>query len=469
MKKFIGDRAFYRKVFAVAIPVMIQNGVTNFVSLLDNLMVGQIGTTQMNGVAIANQLIFVFNLFIFGAISGAGIFGAQFFGRGDYENVRNVLRLKIYICAIICVLCMTAFVLFGEPLLSLYLSEGGESAGNPEETLRVGYTYLMIMLFGLIPSALTQALAGTLRESGETVLPMKAGVLAVLVNLVFNYLLIFGHLGFPALGVAGAAIATVLSRFVEIGVIFFEIVRNHERFYFLHGLFSTARIPSLLLRSVAKKGSPLMVNELLWSVGMAAVTQAYSVRGLAVVAGLNISTTVSNLFNIVFMALGTSVSILVGQRLGAGETEQAVDDNRKLTFFAGAICILIGALLAAASPFIPLLYNTEENVRALATSFILISAITMPLHAIAHCTYFTMRSGGRTGITFLFDSVYVLCVTLPIVWLLTHGTSLAIVAVYLIAQFSDGIKALIGLVLVKKRIWVRNLAVNTQQVAAEET
>ena len=211
-----------------------------------------------------------------------------------------------------------------------------------------------------------------------------------------------------------------------------------------------------------------MINELLWSVGMAAVTQAYSVRGLAVIAGLNISTTVSNLFNIVFMALGTSVSILVGQRLGAGETEQAVDDNRKLTFFAAAICLLIGALLAAASPFIPLLYNTEENVRALATSFILISAATMPLHAVAHCTYFTMRSGGRTGITFLFDSVYVLCITLPLVWLLTHGTALPIVAVYLIAQFSDGIKAVIGLVLVKKRIWVRNLAVSVQQTVAEE-
>lgn len=469
MKKFIGDKAFYRKVFLIAFPVMIQNGVTNFVSLLDNLMVGQIGTTQMNGVAIANQLVFVFNLFIFGAISGAGIFGAQFFGRGDYENVRNVLRLKLYICLAISALCITVFVLFGNPLLSLYLSEGGESAGNPEETLRAGHLYLMIMLIGLIPSALTQALAGTLRESGETVLPMKAGIIAVLVNLVFNYLLIFGHLGFPALGVAGAAVATVLSRFVEIGIILFEIVHSRERFRFLDGLLSTARIPVTLLCSVAKKGSPLMVNELLWSVGMAAVTQAYSVRGLAVVAGMNISTTVTNLFNIVFMSLGTSVSIIVGQRLGAGETEKAVDDNRKLTFFAAAVCILVGALLAAASPLIPQLYNTEENVRALASKFILISAVTMPLHAIAHCTYFTLRSGGRTGITFLFDSVYVLCFTLPIVWLLTHGTSLKTAEVYLIAQLSDGVKAFIGLLLVKKRVWVRNLAVTAGQSSAEET
>ncbi len=254
-------------VFSVAIPIVVQNGITNFVSLLDNLMVGQIGTAQMNGVAIANQLIFVFNLFIFGAISGAGIFGAQFFGRGDYENVRNVLRLKLYICAAIVILSVAVFASFGEPLLSLYLSEGGESAGSPAETLRSGKTYLLLMLIGLLPTALTQALAGTLRESGETMLPMKAGIIAVLVNLVFNYLLIFGNLGFPALGVAGAAIATLISRFVEIGVILWGIRRNRERFAYLDGLFATAKIPAVLVKHVAAKGSPLMFNELFWSIG----------------------------------------------------------------------------------------------------------------------------------------------------------------------------------------------------------
>ena len=466
MRRYIGDKAFYRMVFSVAIPIVVQNGITNFVSLLDNLMVGQIGTAQMNGVAIANQLIFVFNLFIFGAISGAGIFGAQFFGRGDYENVRNVLRLKLYICAAIVILSVAVFASFGEPLLSLYLSEGGESAGSPAETLRSGKTYLLLMLIGLLPTALTQALAGTLRESGETMLPMKAGIIAVLVNLVFNYLLIFGNLGFPALGVAGAAIATLISRFVEIGVILWGIRRNRERFAYLDGLFATAKIPAVLVKHVAAKGSPLMFNELFWSIGMAAVTQAYSVRGLAVVAGLNISTTVSNLFNIVFLALGTSVSIIVGQLLGAGETEKAIDSNRKLTFFAVAVCVLIGGVMAVASPFIPQLYNTEENVRALATEFILISAMTMPIHAFTHCSYFTMRSGGRTMITFLFDSVYLWCITLPIVWVLAHKTALAIVPVYLIVQFSDAIKAIFGFILVKKRIWVRNLAMHEEEEQA---
>lgn len=462
MRKFIGDKAFYRMVFAIAIPIVVQNGITNFVNLLDNLMVGQMGTAQMNGVAIANQLITVFNLFIFGAISGAGIFGAQFYGNNDYQNVRSVLRLKLYVCAAISVLCITIFFLFDEPLLSLYLSEGGESAGSMEETLYAGRAYLLIMLIGLLPSGLTQALASTLSEAGQTVLPMRAGISAVVVNLVLNYLLIFGNFGFPALGVQGAAIATVLSRFVEIGVILVGIFRHRERYAFLRGLFSTVKIPAALLWNIAKKGSPLMFNELLWSVGMAAVNQAYSVRGLAVVAAMNISTTVANLFKIVLMALGTAVSIIVGQQLGAGETEKAVDYNRKLIFFAGAACVLVGGLMAAVSPLIPKLYNTEESVRALATDFILITAVTMPIYAVAHCAYFTLRSGGRTIITFLFDSGYVVGFTLPLVWLLTNVSSLGIVTIYCIAKFSDGVKVLIGLYLVKKRVWVRNLAEDKQ-------
>ncbi|MDE6745701.1 MAG: MATE family efflux transporter, partial [Oscillospiraceae bacterium] len=150
MKKFIGDRNFYRTVFAIAVPIMIQNGITNFVALLDNIMVGQIGTEQMSGVAVVNQLLFVFNLCVFGTLAGPGIFGAQFFGQGNTEGVRNVFRFKAIISVIVIGLGIMILSFFGDGLISAYLT-GEEQSGDRALTLQSGKEYLTIMLVGLIP------------------------------------------------------------------------------------------------------------------------------------------------------------------------------------------------------------------------------------------------------------------------------------------------------------------------------
>lgn len=171
LRRYIGDRHFYKMLLAIVVPIIIQNGITNFVSLLDNLMVGRIGTEQMSGVAIVNQLIFVFNLCIFGAVSGAGIFTAQFFGHGDYEGVRNTFRFKFLISIAFSVIGIAAFVSAGSQLVSLFLHEGGES-GDIMQTLKYGEQYLGWILIGLLPFALSQVYSGTLRETGETIVPM---------------------------------------------------------------------------------------------------------------------------------------------------------------------------------------------------------------------------------------------------------------------------------------------------------
>lgn len=219
LKKYIGDKKFYKTVLAVALPIMLQNGITNFVSLLDNIMVGQEGKLQMSGVAIVNQLIFIFNLAIFGAVSGAGIFTSQFHGKGDEEGIRQTLRFKYIVCTVIAVAAIAIFAFFGEPLIKLFLRTEGEvfdpdlAAREMAETLGYGKQYLAVMLIGLIPFAISQALSGTMRETEHTVSPMVAGLIAVAVNCIGNYILIFGNFGAPKLGVVGAAIATVASRF----------------------------------------------------------------------------------------------------------------------------------------------------------------------------------------------------------------------------------------------------------------
>lgn len=190
-------------VLAIAVPIMIQNGITNFVSLLDNIMIGQIGTEQMSGVAIVNQLLFVYNLCLFGGVSGAGIFTAQYFGQNNQDGIRQTIRFKIWLVSAITLITVILLLFAKDPLISLYL-QGDGTAKSAADTLRYGKEYLQIMLPGLIPFMLVQIYASTLRECGQTVLPMKAGVIAVLVNLLFNYILIYGKFGAPALGVRGS-------------------------------------------------------------------------------------------------------------------------------------------------------------------------------------------------------------------------------------------------------------------------
>ena len=456
MKKYFGDKAFYKMALSVVLPIMLQNGITNFVSLLDNIMVGKVGLEQMTGVSIANQLQFVYNLAIFGIVSGAGIFCAQYFGCKDMKGVRNAFRVKLIFCAVVCLIALLVFGFVGEELMGLYL-KGNSDDVDPLLTLQSGKDYLQVMMVGMVPFAIVQAYSGTLRETGETLLPMKAGVVAVVVNLALNSLLIYGLFGLPALGVVGAAIATTISRFVELGIVLVYAHKNTQKHPYMEGLYKGFQVPGTLLWNIFVKGTPLMLNEFLWSLGITTLLQCYSIRGLSVVAAMNISSTLSNVFNVVYIAMGTAISIIVGQLLGAGKIEEAKDTDRKLIVFALLSCLGVGMLLALVAPFFPKIYEATEEVRTMATGFILIAALCMPIQGFLNACYFTIRSGGKTLITFLFDSFYVWVFSIPLAYVLGHYTNIPIAELYLICQLSDLIKCVIGFVLVKQGKWAQNM------------
>lgn len=446
-------------LLGIVVPIIIQNGITNFVSLLDNLMVGRIGTEQMSGVAIVNQLVFVFNLCIFGAVSGAGIFTAQFFGHGDYEGVRNTFRFKFMISVAFAVIGIAVFVVGGPQLISLFLHEGGES-GNIEQTLLYGEKYLHWILLGLVPFALSQVYSGTLRETGKTVVPMAAGVTAVFVNLIFNFLLIYGNFGFPKMGVEGAAIATVMSRYVELCIIAVWSHTHTEKVPYIKGVYRTLKIPAELTKQIAIKGMPLILNEALWAFGIAILNQCYSTRGLAAVAGTNISSTITNLFNVVFIAMGSALAIIVGQLLGAGKLEEARETDTKLIFASVVSCLVLGTIMALAAPLFPELYNTTDEVKELATFFIVFSAIMMPFNAFLHSAYFTLRSGGKTLITFFFDAGFVWIVSIPLALALSRLTDMPVRMLYACCTGADLIKVVVGYILVKRGKWVVKIVDN---------
>lgn len=452
----LGDRAFYRHVLMVVLPIIVQNTLTNVVSLLDNVMVGQVGTLPMSGVAVVGQLLFVYNLAIWGSTSGAGIFGAQFYGRGDMEGVRHTFRFKLLVSTAITAAAIVLFLAAGTPLIEAYIS-ADTSPADAAATLGYAQGYLRIMLVGLIPFGLTQCYAGTLRESGQTVLPMKASMLAMVVNFVFNALLIFGLGPFPRLGVAGAAIATVLSRFVELGIVVVGAHRSTDRYPFLQGVYRSFAIPRTLVKSIFIRSMPLLLNEMMWGSGQAVLLQCYSVRGIQAVAALNICNTIAQIFNEVFLSLGNATAIVVGQELGADRLTGARRTAWRMLTLSLASCVVMGTALAVCAPFIPRIYNTEESIRLLATELIRMAALCMPLYGFSNCEYFTLRSGGKTFITFLFDSCFTWVVSVPMAYCLSRFTGLSIVVIYLFVNGMDIIKCAIGFVLVKKGVWVRNI------------
>ena len=431
LKKYIGDKNFYKMVLTIAVPIMVQNGVSNFVNLLDNLMIGRIGTNALSGVAIANQIMFVFYLLIFGASAGVGIFTAQYFGMGDDEGVRYTFRFKLIINTVLTAASIVFFLVMAPTLISLFL-KGEGTPQDAAETLKIGVEYMRIMMIGLVP-------------------------VAIFVNLVGNLLLIYGFLGLPALGARGAAIATVISRFVELGVLAVYTGTHSARYGFIVGAFRSLKVPGNLAGKFILKSLPLMANETLWALGQTTMNQSYSFRSLNAVAALNIESTIWNLLGVSFLAMGEAVGIIVGQILGSGDIDKAKDTARKMRAFTVACGAVFGVLMIAVAPFFPKLYKTTDDVKQLASGLIFIYGAFMPIYAYTHASYFTIRSGGNTLITFIFDSCFVWVLSVPVAFVLSRFTKVDVFYMVLIVQSLEIIKGCIGGGMVLSGIWARNI------------
>ncbi len=452
-RKYIGDLDFYKRYMFIAMPMILQSAITNFVSFLDNIMVGQLGTEQMSGVAIVNQLLFVYLLGLFGLNGGASIFGAQFFGKNDHKGHMYSFRFRGYVCLSFAIFAIALFITKGDSLISLYLTESA-SSGDIALTFEYAKDYLGIMLIGLIPLALTQIYASTIKETGQTVLPMAASFIAVIANAILDFLLIFGIGPFPELGVNGAAIATVIARFVEFFVVVIWAHSHISSCQFLIDAYKGFGLPSDLLKQMIIKSTPLALNEILWSAGMTTIVQCYSVRGLDTVAALNISSTITNLFNIIYIQLGGCISIIVGQYLGAGELEEAKDADNKMIAFSFFCCTIVAGIMYATGGLFPNIYNTSAAIKLLAKNFLIISAIMMPFCSLSHCAYFTLRTGGKTIVTFIFDSVFTWVIVIPVAFILSRYTALSIVTVFFCVQATEFIKCIIGMLMVKSNVWL---------------
>lgn len=456
MKKFIGDRAFYKTVFLITFPIMIQQGITTVVGLLDNVMVGQLNVNAIAGVSIANQILFVVMICFMGGLAGPGIFVAQYFGAKDDEGLRQSFRTKLLLAIFIGVIAFLVLWFYGEFFIKQFAKNDDPNDGIYNlEAIAYGLTYMRMILLALPFIAIIQLFASTFREMRQTKIPMYAGIASVFINLILNYLLIFGNFGFPRLEVYGAALATFYARLIEAGILVF--IAFYYRFTFTHKLFKGFYIAKSLFIKILRKTVPLLTNELLWSMGTTFIMLAYAQRGTSVVAAFQISNTVANLFYIIFGALASGIAVMVGNELGSNRIEEAKANAWKLLFFAVTVCLVFGLVLASIAPFAPYLFKVDGSVRFQATQFMWVIAAAMWMFAFNAGCFFTLRAGGSVMITFVFDALFMWVFQVPAAILLTLYTGVPIIWVYVLVQSADLLKASVGFYLIKSGRWANNL------------
>ena len=437
----LGEGSIPSLMIRLALPSVIAQTINMLYNMVDRMYIGAIpdvGAYALTGVGLTLPLITLISAFssLFG--TGGAPLASIKLGEGNEKAAGRILGVSAFMLMCTSAILFLFIQLAMNPLLIAF--------GASENTLPYAGEYLRIYLFGTAFVQLVMGLNPFISAQGCAKEAMLSVVIGAVLNIALDPLFIF-TLG---MGVRGAALATVLSRYVECAIIMIWTHRHKLQAPFIEGAYRSMLVPLHLVGDIFRKGMPLLVNEFLWSAGMATLNQAYSTRGLAVVASMNICSTISNLFNVVWLSMGTVVAIMVGQQLGASEFDRAKTTVRRLMLVSLAGAVAIGVVMIAFAPLFPRLYNTTEEVRYIASRLLMIVALAGPVNSFCHCCYFTLRSGGKTWITFLFDSAYLWVLSIPLARLLTGATLWPILPIYVICTFVDVLKALAGGILIKK-------------------
>ena len=457
VKGFIGDKKFYKYLLVIMLPIMLQTGITNLVNMLDNVMIGSVGTNETTGVAVANQLIFVFNLCIFGTVSGAGIFGAQFFGKGDNEGLRHTLRFKLYSATALTVGAILLFLFAGRWLVNLYLMGEGD-VNDAAASMEFAITYLNVMLIGLIPYTIAQCYATSLRETGQTLLPMYAGISAVGINLFLNWVLIFGNLGAPVMGIEGAAIATLTARICEfvITAVYLFFIEKRLKFRFSH-IFSKC---GYLVSDFLRHGTPVIVIEVLWSLGMsvqAGILGHITYSAGDPVAANSIMSIVQQLSTVFLFGVANASGVMVGKSIGEGN----IDYVKKQAFTFNIFAVVMGLFAAvfiyvAKAPMLSF-YDFPEETLALAGDLIdVMAVITFFVSFAATNIMGVLRGGGDTTFCLVSETVCIWCIALPAAFMALK-LSWPVPVVFALMKSDEVIKVVVSLCRFRNDNWIHTL------------
>ncbi|MCR4780635.1 MAG: MATE family efflux transporter [Ruminiclostridium sp.] len=456
--RLFGSGRFYGKALAIAVPIMIQQLFESLVSLIDNFMVSGLGDVSMSGVNVAGQVLFVFMVYINAICMAGGIFMTQFFGAKDPDGMKQAFLFKLIMGFAAFVPFVLVCLVFPRETLSVMLIGNTEADVILDEAVK----YINIMFFMGIPMTMSMCIASSLRDMGRVMTPLVVTVSAALVNTLFNWLLIYGNLGFPALGVRGAALATVIARTLEF--IIFIVIYIAAKPEFAVGLKQLFRVNGRLFALILKKGSLVLFCEMIWILSETVTTAIYNGRGGAeVVSGMASSFTIANLFFVAFGGIYSATGVILGRTLGEGKLEQARREKTWLLSGAAVFGVIMALFGFATTLIVPLVFGRlSEGAVGICRNMVILMSCFMPVWVYLNAQIAVSRAGGDTRMGAYADSAITLIIMIPMVFILGFCTDIGPVEMYFAVKLLDLVKIVIFHFWLKRELWLKNLTVTTE-------
>lgn len=459
-KIIMKDKSFLRKTFAITVPIVLQNLLNNLVNLVDTLMIGQLGETSIAAVGLANKLFFVFSLLMFGVSSGASVLAAQYYGKRELMNIKRVLRISL-------ILGVGGSLLFAIP--GLFAPRFVMSIFTPlERTISEGAKYLVIIAFSYPLTAVTMTYTSILRSMNYVKLPVLITTLAIFVNVFFNYGLIYGNMGFPRMGVAGAALATLIARIVEAVVLLILIyghkVGDSKLGDFVHLKYDklkeggVAFLNKLFLKKYLSTAAPIIANEFMWGLGVTMYSLVYGRMGDAATAAITITSTVEQIALVFFFGICHSAAVLLGNELGSDELDKAEEHAKNYIAIMFALSLVGAAIVFLLRNPVASMFDVSDEVIRYVQLCITVFAIYMPVRMLN--TLFIvaiLRSGGDTKAALLIDVSGVWIIGIPMAVLGGLIYKYPIHIVYAMVLIEQIYKMILGYLRYKKKKWIRNI------------
>ncbi len=449
LRELFADRKFYSVMLKIALPIAAQSLVFNLLNAVDVLLIGQLGATSVAAVALSNQWTFLMNLFLFGTGSGTAIFTAQFWGREDVPNLRRAAGIGLGVGLAGSALFTLVGLLAPAQVLTVYT--------NDPAVVILGAPYLRIVALSYVFTALTTLFGITLRTTRNVKLPVGVSIGALILKTALSYVLIFGYLGFPRLGIEGAAIATVIARVLECGV--------------LLALTYRWRLPAALrprdlrglerafTRTFAVTVVPVVLNELFWALGTSVYAAIYARIGTDSMAAVNIASTIEGVALVPLFGVGNACAIILGNAIGGGDSPLARDYSRKFLALAIALGLGLGTLIFAASRFILDAYNISPQAKLDAQGVMTVMACALWLKA-ANLLIVVgiLRSGGDTKFSLAIDVGPMWLLGIPLALLGAFVLDLPVYTVVMMVLVGDEFtKFCLGMWRFRSGLWIRNV------------
>lgn len=442
------NKSFYKKLLTLALPILLQSLVTSSLNLVDNLMIGQLGEVSIAAVGLGNQIYFLANLFMMGVCGGTSIFFAQYWGKKDLDSIHKTMGLGLMLTVIIGTIFTLSATIFPSFVMRIYSKD--------ILVIEEGTRYLRIAALSYMPYAISCIFITVLRSTGRVKIPLFVSVIALGMNTILNYALIFGNFGMPEMGVKGAAIATLTARMVEaILILTIVYVRKYDIGGKINELFSFS---SQFFKHIMRKISFVMMNEGLWAIGTTCYSIVYARMGTDIVAAMNISGTLFNLIFIFALGIGSAVSIMIGNSLGADQYDQAKEYAKK-GIKAAVICgVIVAGLMLLARDSILSLYSIQPEVLAKARTITNFSTLILPINCIEFTLFIgILRAGGDTKFCTYVDIGALWVVGLPLAVLGAFVFHLPLVFVYLLARTESLTRVVLCYLRYRSNRWVNNV------------